>query len=526
MRPAEDLNVANNLWHRARVSPDLPAIFEGQDLIATYGEWAAHAEQLACHLERDLGIDPGERVGIYLANQPSYLILFYAIWWAGAVAVPINAKLHASELAWIAEDSRLRLLVTQTGTVLSERSGPEFREIAVDDIISRAHPGAGARPNHAPVPRAGDDLAWLFYTSGTTGRPKGAMLGHRNLAVMTAAFAQDVDQVGADDQVLYAAPMSHGAGLYNFSYVRGGAGHVVPKSRGFRADETIALAKAHGNIGMFAAPTIVQRLVEQARAHGYRGDGLKTIIYGGGPMLLSHLDEAVDQLGARFVQIYGQGECPMTITALPRSVIADRDHPAADRRRASVGIAQAGVSVAVVDQNFAALPPGEIGEIVVGGDVVMQGYWNNPGATRSALEGGWLRTGDLGWFDVDGFLTLSDRSKDVIISGGTNIYPREVEEVLIAHPSVRDVSVFGIPDHKWGESVAVAIVAAADSTPSQAELDAWVRSRIAAFKRPRTYMFFDELPKNAYGKIVKRALQDHVSAMVAGAAKTSEPAHD
>jgi long-chain acyl-CoA synthetase len=282
---------------------------------------------------------------------------------------------------------------------------------------------------------------------------------------------------------------------------------VVPESGGFDADEVFVLAKAHRGVGMFAAPTIVKRLVERAAATGPDLSGLETVVYGGGPMYVADLRRALEVMGPRFAQIYGQGESPMTITALAKRFVNDRDHPRWLERIASVGIAQSGVEVAVRGEDGRDLPAGEIGEVCVRGAVVMQGYWGNPEATAKSLQGGWLWTGDLASFDDEGFLTLKDRSKDLIISGGSNIYPREVEEALLSHPGVAEVSVVGRPDPEWGEAV-VAFVVARGEAPTAGSLDAHCLARIARFKRPKEYRFVEALPKNHYGKVLKTSLRD------------------
>ncbi|MDH5541151.1 MAG: AMP-binding protein, partial [Rhizobacter sp.] len=353
--------------------------------------------------------------------------------------------------------------------------------------------------------RGPDDLAWLFYTSGTTGRPKGVMLTHRNLYAMTACYFIDVDDVGAGDAIVYAAPMSHGAGIYNFAFVARAARHVVPASSGFDPAELVALSNSVGRLCLFAAPTMVKRLVEHVAATGAAAAGFKTIVYGGGPMYVQDIRQALTMMGPRFVQIYGQGESPMTITALSRGQLDDAAHPRWAERIASVGVAMSLVEVRVVDAGGATLAVGDTGEVTVRGDTVMAGYWRNPEASAQALRDGWLWTGDLGAMDADGFLTLKDRSKDVIISGGANIYPREVEEVLLRHPGVREVSVVGRPDAEWGE-VVVAFVAGDDLDAGA--LDMLCLAHIARFKRPRHYRFVAALPKNNYGKVLKTRLRE------------------
>jgi acyl-CoA synthetase (AMP-forming)/AMP-acid ligase II len=276
------------------------------------------------------------------------------------------------------------------------------------------------------------------------------MLSQRNLLAMSLCYFTDVDQATPADSILYAAPMSHGAGMYNFAHVLVGARHVVPASGGFDVAEILALAQHFGQVSLFAAPTMVLRLVEHVATHGSDCHGIKTIVYGGGPMYLEDIRRALDVLGDRLVQIYGQGESPMTITALARQHLADREHPRYLERIVSVGVAQSVVEVVVADADGQPLPAGVAGEVLVRGETVMQGYWRNPEASAATLRDGWLYTGDVGVLDDDGFLTLKDRSKDVIISGGSNIYPREVEEVLLQHAAVAEVSVVGRPSIRVG----------------------------------------------------------------------------
>jgi long-chain acyl-CoA synthetase len=247
-------------------------------------------------------------------------------------------------------------------------------------------------------------------------------------------------------------------------------------------------------------------MVEHAAGHAPPLEGLRTVVYGGGPMYVADLLRALDVLGPRLAQIYGQGESPMTITALAKRFVNDRAHPRHLARIGSVGLPQSGVEVTVRDEAGRDLPTGGVGEVCVRGAVVMAGYWQNPEATAKALRDGWLWTGDLGAFDEEGFLTLKDRSRDLIISGGSNIYPREVEEALLTHPGVAEVSVVGRPDAEWGESV-VAFVVARGAAPLPAELDAHCLQSIARFKRPKEYRFVAELPKNNYGKVLKTELR-------------------
>ena len=258
---------------------------------------------------------------------------------------------------------------------------------------------------------------------------------------------------------------------------------------------------------LFAAPTMVNRLADHVAAHGGDTQNLKTIVYGGGPMYVADLKFAMQVFGNKLVQIYGQGESPMTITALSRAHHQDHTHPRHAERIASVGVAHSGIQIRLCDENGNEISTSETGEICVKGDTVMRGYWNNPAATTDAMRDGWLSTGDVGSLDVDGFLTLKDRSKDLIISGGSNIYPREIEEVLLHCPGVAEVSVVGRTDAEWGEVVVAFVVVQRDGHVDRDALDRHCLAHIARFKRPKEYRFVDALPKNNYGKILKTELR-------------------
>jgi long-chain acyl-CoA synthetase len=500
------MNLANWLTATARRWPDAPAIFAGETLHATYGAFAARAAAMAGALQTRFGLRAGDRVAMFLHNGPEYLELLNAIWWFGGIAVPVNAKLHPEEVGWIVENSGARLLISDAPHSMATGCAC----VTLDDL---AEFWQGA-PAPGPVDLPPGALAWLFYTSGTTGRPKGVMLSHDNLCAMAQSYALDVDRPAADQTSLYAAPMSHGAGLYNLIFTRLGARHVIPASGGFDPAEIETLAARFGNLVMFAAPTMIKRMVDHARHSGFDGQGIRTIIYGGGPMYAQGLAEARAQFGDRFAQIYGQGESPMTITALHRDMLADHTQPNAAARHASVGIAMSGVELRITGADGTSLPPGQPGEITLRGATVMRGYWDAPEATAAALREGWLHTGDIGVLDADGFLTLTDRSKDLIISGGSNVYPREVEEVLAHHPALSEVAVVGVPDPEWGEAVVACAVLRAGAEVAADDLRAYCRAHIAAFKIPKRVVFYDSLPKNNYGKVLKTELRARLAGRV------------
>jgi acyl-CoA synthetase (AMP-forming)/AMP-acid ligase II len=448
-----------------------------------------------------------------MRNRPEYLEAMYAAWHAGLVAVPVNARLHREEIAYILEHSGTSVVVTDEEHVNDLE--PLLGSVATLNAVVTAPGERWDRFTRArPAPLA--DLApttpaWIFYTSGTTGRPKGATLTHRNLLTMSLSYYADIDPIRSDDSVLHAAPLSHGAGLYGLPHVARGAVSVVPESGGADPAEIASLLQRWRGTSFFAAPIMVKRLADDPSIAAADLTNLKTIIYGGAPMYLTDLERALDVLGPRLAQIYGQGESPMTITALSKADHAERDDPRWAERIQSVGVSRTDVQVRVVDDEGNEVPAGESGEIVVRGDVVMAGYWEQPDASAETLRGGWLHTGDVGAFDEHGFLTLLDRSKDLIISGGMNIYPREVEEALLRHPGVRAVSVVGRPDPDWGEAVVAFVVADGDHPPTD-ELDRVCLDSIARFKRPKEYRFVEALPTNNYGKVVKRELREQLRA--------------
>ncbi|MEM1237632.1 MAG: AMP-binding protein [Pseudomonadota bacterium] len=494
------MNPAEWLVRSAARTPEAPALMRGTEVVCDYGGFARRAAAIGGAL-RAKGIGPGDRVAIFMTNRVEYLETFYGIWFSGAAAVPINGKLHVREASWILANARASVVCVSEDIAEGLETDAQVIEAGAMGSL-RDH-----APMEAPQSMGPDDLCWLFYTSGTTGRPKGVMISAGNIEAMALSYFVDCDEVRAEDAALYAAPMSHAAGIYNFMHVMKGARHVVPPSGGFDPAEILALAPELGSVHMFAAPTMVRRLVDVAKAGGLKGEGLRTIVYAGGPMYLADIAEAVEALGPRFVQIYGQGECPMAITALSRADVSDRSHPRWRQRLASVGVAQSVVEVAIRGADGRILPPGEVGEICVKGTPVMLGYWENPVATAETVRDGWLWTGDMGHMDGDGYVTLVDRSKDMIISGGSNVYPREVEEVLLTHPSVHEVAVVGKRDAEWGEIVVAFVACAAGAELDPGVLDAHCREHIARFKKPKEYRRVEALPKNNYGKVLKTDLR-------------------
>ena len=479
------MNLAHLLSRSARLAPDSPAVALGKRAVLSYGQLADRVARLASGFRR-LKLEPGDRVGLAMKNCVEYQEVLFACWHAGLVAVPMNAKLHAKEFAYILENSGAKACFVTTDLEAAVPSGTPVSEIAT----LRGEPMAIAE-------REPDDAAWLFYTSGTTGVPKGAVLTHRNLLFQTQAYFADIDKLDARCSILHPAPLSHGSGCYALPHFAAGAVSVIPESGHFEPDEIFELLDFWPESSFFAAPTMVVRLLAAKSARSPKH--LKTLVYGGAPMYVADSLRAIELLGPRLYQLFGQGEAPMTITGLSQAFHEKRAH------LETCGIARTGCEVKIVDADDRDLPAGEIGEIVTRSDCVMAGYWQNPEATKKALRGGWLHTGDVGSMDEAGFLTIRDRSKDMIISGGSNIYPREIEEVLLRHPAVAECSVVGRPHAEWGEEVVAFVVKKSDLRPQ--DLDELCLQNIARFKRPREYRFVESLPKNNYGKVLKTELR-------------------
>jgi long-chain acyl-CoA synthetase len=502
------MNLSTSLAAIARVHPSRPAVSEGEQTLDYVG-FEDQVRRIAGGLLGRHGLGPGARVGLWMENTLSYLPLLLGIWRAGLTAVPINARLHPKELAWILENSGAGLcFVTEelAGKLAELPAGTDLPPVVVTG--TDAHNRLLEAEPHGGLPTDPGADAWLFYTSGTTGRPKGARLSHRNLLFAVQAYYADIDFLGPEDTTFHAAPLSHGSGLYGLAFVlKGGHNVIVPGS--FDPDRILHELARHRSVSLFAAPTMVTRLVNHPRIAAADTSSLRTITYGGAPMYVSDLERALSLLGPKLYQVYGQGESPMTITGLAKAMHAEREHPAFKQRLGSAGTPRTGVAVRIVDETGNTLPPGEIGEIVTTSDCVMQGYWRNDEANARAIRDGWLWTGDLGSMDEAGFLTLKDRSKDMIISGGSNIYPREIEEVLLTHADVLEAAVVSRPHADWGEEVIAFVVARpGTSAPTPAELDRLCLDNIARYKRPKGYRVVASLPKNNYGKILKTELRE------------------
>jgi acyl-CoA synthetase (AMP-forming)/AMP-acid ligase II len=494
---------------------DRPAWIDAQRVV-TFRQAAARVGRLAQAL-LSVGGQPGDRVGLLVPNCLEGLEAILAPMQAGMTVVPMNVRLHPDEHAYMLNDSGAFTLI-YAEDLISHVARMRERLDTVKHFICIGRNTGGDLSYEAlleeqkasapdPVIEA-DDLAWIFYTSGTTGHPKGAMLTHRVLITMAEQFLLDIDPAVPGDVLLHGAPITHGSGLAIFHHIARGSTSAFPRARSFDPPRIFEAIERYRATTMFLVPTMINMLLASPERDRYDLSSLKTVFYGGAPMYVEQLTEALRVFGPIFVQVFGQGEAPMTCTSLPKDEHLVGDDPVKLKRLASAGRATTAVQVRIVDDADQPVPPDTMGEIVVRGDLVMKGYWNKPDATAKALRGGWLHTGDIGSLDRDGYLYITDRKKDMIISGGSNIYPREIEEVICQHAAVFEVSVIGVPDDKWGEAVKALVVTHPGASATEADIIEHCKRHLGSYKKPQSVEFLPALPKNAYGKVLKRELRD------------------
>jgi acyl-CoA synthetase (AMP-forming)/AMP-acid ligase II len=511
------MNVGQLLADAARRHPERPAVSWG-DRRLDYRSLDRRTNALARALA-DLGVSRGDRVGMLMRNRPEMLEAMFACFKGGLCLVPLNSRFTADEVAYHVEDSGAVAVLTddEGADIVLEGTGPSRDRVHV--VVASDAPLAEGALSHeqlieatddgpATVPVDRDELAWLFYTSGTTGRPKGAMLTHANLAFATASWLADLTPMTEHDVTLHAAPLSHGAGFHALAATARGAHQVIPPTPRFDPAGILEILVAQRVTNTWMVPTQIVMLLDHVGDDAPALPDLQQIVYGGAPFAPADLRRALEVFGPVFVQLYAQGETPMTATVMPAA-----DHAAAlagDRpeRLASAGYARPGVDVRVLDDHDVEVAVGAVGEVCVQGPAVMLGYWQRPEESTVALRNGWLHTGDLGRFDEHGYLYLLDRAKDLIITGGSNVYAVEIEATLVAHPSVQEAAVVGVADRTWGEVVVAVIVGDPDA---EAALREHCRVALAGYKQPRRYEFVDGLPRNAYGKVLKRELRDRFS---------------
>lgn len=456
----------------------------------TFQELYDRAMAIATYL-REQGLQKGDRFGVLMSNRLEHIELDLVAAFAGFVKVPLNYRLHPKEHEYMINDADVSILIGEKELIepVDVQVNTVFMDCEYDDLIVKY---TGKEVSERVEE---DDLFVIMYTSGTTGNPKGGMLSHRN--VISAALALDLAcEVDKHDIIGHVAPLTHGSNfLSHISWLHGNT-QIVYNS--FQPEEFIDDIEKDQISVIFLVPTMVNLMIQHPEFDPEKLQSIKSINMAGSPIAASKLKEAIELLGTIFVQTFGQVEAPMCITTMLRDEQMDRLE--------SCGRVSPFVDMKIVDENLNEVKEGEVGEIVCKGSLVMQGYWNNEEETGETLVDGWLRTGDLGWVDEAGYLHIVDRIKEVIISGGMNIYPREIEEVLNKHSGVKEVAVIGVPDEKWGEKVVAYVVPSANGNVTVEQLNDLSDEYLASFKRPKEVIITDSLPKSSYGKILKREL--------------------
>lgn len=500
------MNVAELLRKAARTYGERHALTQG-DRSYRYIDLDQWVGRIAGGLV-DCGLNPGDRVVLWAQNQPELVAALLGILRGGFIAVPINARLHPSEVTYIRDNSQASAIVFDHELTSHH---PAWLDTLPGDILRL--PVEAMPERSAPLEvfeAATTDDAWLFYTSGTTGRPKGAVLTHGNLMAMTMNCLADLYSFRPDDVVLHAAPLTHGSGMFMLPSLARGSHNLLTDRGHFDPAAVFSLvASKLATVIAFLAPTQIVAMMNHPDAAQADFSSLRAVLYGGGPMYVEHIRQALELWGPIFVQLYGQGETPMTGTYLrAEDHLGYGDEQA--RRLGSIGIPRTDVEIRIFDEEDHSPPTGDTGEIVVRAATVMRGYWFDPEATAHTLRNGWLHTGDIGYEDPDGYIHLVDRAKDMIVSGGNNVYAREVEEAILTHPQVAEVAVVGVPDDYWGEVVVAFIVPVDAGFVDANDIIEHCRQRLASYKKPKSVKFLSELPKNAYGKVLKRELRQRV----------------
>jgi long-chain acyl-CoA synthetase len=500
------LTIASILAESAVRHADRTAVVLGPQKL-TYRELWHGARQYAAVL-RDRGIGPGDRVALLLPNTPHFPLSYYGVLALGGVAVPVHALLKAEEIQYVLEDSGAKALICAAPLLGEGAKGAELAGVPVlavmdggDATIDRIDELAkDATPVDTFVPREPADTAVVLYTSGTTGKPKGAMITHLNVLMNVDASAMDSFDIGPEDVVLGCLPLFHTFGqtcCMNTAFRVGAAVVLLPRFDGQQALQLLVDEKCTIFMGV---PTMYVGLLEAAKTSDLRPT-LKTALSGGAALPLTVLEKFAEVFGTKVLEGYGLTET---------SPVATFNQRGFEPRPGTVGKAIWGVDVEIakaeVDDTVELLPTGELGEIVVRGHNVFAGYLNKPEATAAAIVDGWFRTGDLGTKDADGYVTIVDRKKDMVIRGGYNVYPREVEETLLRHPAIAQVAVIGLPDPQYGEEVCAVVIKEPGHEVSDTEISAWAKEQLAAYKYPRRVFFTDAFPLGPSGKVLKREL--------------------
>jgi fatty-acyl-CoA synthase len=513
------MNLAYFVTRNARRFPDGAALVWG-DRTWTWREIDEAVSGLAAAL-RARGITEGDRIMVHSKNCTEMYVSMFAAFRLGAVWVPTNFRLTPGEIVPLAIDSGAKALLchrdfpAHAAAVAAEHRGLAFTwtigqagfgEGSVEAAIAQQR---GARVEDAAVDY--HDPCWFFFTSGTTGRSKAAVLTHGQMAfVVTNHLADLVPGATERDASLVVAPLSHGAGVHQLVLGARGAPSILMPTDRFDIEEAYRLIERHRVTNLFTVPTILKMLAEHPAAERYDHTSLRHVIYAGAPMYREDQKTALRRLGPVIVQYFGLGEVTGNITVLPPALHTAEDGP--EVRIGTCGFERTGMQVQIQDDEGRELPRGQTGEICVIGPAVFAGYHDNPEANAKAFRDGWFRTGDLGHMDEAGFLYVTGRASDMYISGGSNIYPREIEEKILTHPAIAEVAVVGVPDPTWGEVGIAVCVPREGASVSEIELVAFLAPEMARYKMPKRILFWDALPKSGYGKVPKRLVRDELEA--------------
>jgi long-chain acyl-CoA synthetase len=501
---------ADTLRHWAAERPDHPALrWDGHDL--TYRQLDERSNRVAQAL-RAAGVGPGDRVAYLDKNSPEQIELFYGAAKLNAVPNPVNWRLAGPEIAVIVSDAEAKVFavgaefVPVVDAVADELPGTTIVTIGGSDGHPSFDAWRDAHPAEDPsVPQADDDVAYQLYSSGTTGRPKGVQLTQANLAAGLSQYPS-LMELGADSTSLVAMPLFHiGGGGWILAGINVGATNVLV--RDIVPDQLVELIERERITHAFLVPAVLQFMLAVPGVAERDFSALRYFLYGASPISEKVLADSIRTFGCQFVQAYGLTETTGTVVTLPA---ADHDPDGPNRHRLrAVGLAVPGSEVRVVDpESGEDVQQGEVGEIWIKSPMVMKGYWKMPEATAEVMRpGGWFRSGDAGYLDRDGYLYIYDRVKDMIVSGGENVYPAEVENVLMSHPAVADVAVIGVPHEKWGETPRAMVVRAPGTEVTEQELIDFTRQRLATFKCPTSVEWLEALPRNPSGKVLKKDLR-------------------
>lgn len=505
-------NLAHLLVQSARRFPDRPAI-AWRDQVWTWADFHARVQAAAAGLSAR-GIGHGDRVLVHARNSNAVLETMFATWMIGAVWVPTNFRLTPPEVAYLAQSSGASVHIFDTAfpdhAAAARAENPGCRlEISIggDGLEWDTLATTQADPRR-PADVAHDHPAWFFYTSGTTGRPKAGVLTHGQLEYVICNHLCDLmPDTRETDASLVVAPLSHGAGIHALPQIARGAVTVLLPSERLDIEEAWRLVEQWRVTNMFTVPTILTMLTRHDAVDRFDHSSLRYVIYAGSPMYRADQKHALAKLGRVIVQYFGMGEVTGNITVLPPHLHSLDD---ADMPVGSCGYPRTGMDVTILDDAGNHLPLGTTGEICVRGPGVFNGYHNNPDATQKATTFGWFHTGDLGHMDERGFVYITGRASDMYISGGSNVYPREIEEVLLTHPAVTEACVLGLPDERWGESGVAVLVLESGAVVSDSEMLAHLDGRLAKYKWPQRFVVWPELPKSGYGKVAKKDVKDRL----------------